>query len=101
VATVFGQSAAFAIVFAQIINSISPDGLGDLPLRIVWSSAFECPCASCLKLESSMVAVDVTTELDRPEHGSCERGGKSFGSTEEVVFSVAEDWGLLKGVGDV
>jgi hypothetical protein len=52
-------------------------------------------------LESSMVAVDVTTELDRPKHGSCERGGKSFGSTEEVVFSVAEDWGLLKGVGDV
>jgi hypothetical protein len=52
-------------------------------------------------LESSMVAVDVTTELDRPKHESCERGGKSFGSTEEVVFSVAEDWGLLKGVGDV
>jgi hypothetical protein len=87
----FGQSAAFAIVFAQIINWISPDGLGDLPRRIVWSSALECSCASCLMLESSMVAVDVTTEPDRPKHGSCERWGKSFGSTEEVVFSVVED----------
>ena len=88
----FGQSAAFAIVFAQIINSISPDGLvGSLPLRMVWSSALGCSCASRLMLESSMVPVDVVTELDRPEDGSCERGRKSFGSTEEVVFSVVED----------
>ena len=88
----FGQSAAFAIVFAQIINLISPDGLvGSLPLRIIWSSALECSCVSCLMLESSMVSVEVITELDRPKHKSCERGGESFGSTEEVVFSAAED----------
>jgi len=98
----FGQSAAFAIVFAQIINSISLDGLvGSLPLRIVWSSALGCSCASRLMSESSMVSVDAVTELARPKHRSFDRGRKSFGSTEEVVFSVAEDWGLLKDVGDV
>lgn len=42
-------------------------------------------------LESSMVSVDVVTELDRPKHRSFDRGRKSLGSTEEVVFSVAED----------
>jgi hypothetical protein len=42
-------------------------------------------------LESSMVSVDVITELERPKHRSCDCGRKSSGSTEEVVFSVAED----------